>query len=161
MLVAERLAGSARGLAAERGHARSLVGDRRYGVFEELLTVALDEDDVAVELRIAVIGFDETLGVTVETTAVRVSRPLSFVAGATMTTEGADDVELRIGVPLGHVGRPLEIDLNISGTALLGSDYTLVATDTSSSVRITAADTVTLRLGQSRYAAETAVAAAR
>ena len=93
------------------------------------------------------IGFDETLGVTVETTAVRVLRPLSFVAAATTITEGADDVELHIGVPLGHVGMPLEIDLRVGGTALLGSDYTLVATDTSSSVRITATDTVTLQLG--------------
>ena len=78
---------------------------------------------------------------------MRVLQSLSFVAAASTTTEGADDVELQIGMPLGHVGRPVAIDLSIGGTALLGTDYTLVASETSGSVRFDPADSgVTLRL---------------
>ena len=52
---------------------------------------------------------------------------LTFVAATTTTTtEGGDDVELRIGLPQEHVGMSVEIELTVIGTALAGSDYTLV-----------------------------------
>ena len=55
---------------------------------------------------------------------------LSFAAATTATTtEGGDDVELRIGVPQSHVGSRVEMKLAVSGTAMAGSDYTLVAAD--------------------------------
>ena len=54
---------------------------------------------------------------------------LSFVVVMADTTdEGGDDVELRIGLPQGHVGSRVEIELTVIGTALAGSDYTLAAT---------------------------------
>ena len=53
---------------------------------------------------------------------------LSLVAVTTDTTaEGGDDLELRIGLPPSDVGSRVEIELTVIGTALAGSDYTLVA----------------------------------
>ena len=149
LLVAEPIAGSAGYWLPSVALPAELSTTGEAGVFEGLLRVALDEDDVAVELRIDVVGFDAMLGIIVETTAVRVLRSLSFVAGAAMTTEGADDVELRIGIPLGHVGRSLEIDLNISGTALLGSDYRLIVADPAPGIALSfdMPEVATLRLG--------------
>ena len=55
---------------------------------------------------------------------------LSFAAATTTTTtEGGDDVELRIGVPQSHVGSRVEMELAVTGTALDGSDYALIAAD--------------------------------
>ena len=51
------------------------------------------------------------------------------VATNDSTNEGGDDVELRIGVPQSHVGSRVEMKLAVSGTAMAGSDYTLVAAD--------------------------------
>ena len=53
---------------------------------------------------------------------------LSLVAVTTDTTaEGGDDLELRIGLPLSPVGRRVEIELIGSGTAVRGTDYSLIA----------------------------------
>ena len=99
------------------------------------------------ELRIGVIGFAEGEGVIVQTAVVQVLQPLSFIAAASMTIEGADGVELQIGVPQGHVGRPVDIDLNTAGTAQLGTDYTLVSLEALGSVSIDETTSgVTLRL---------------
>ena len=143
LLVAELLTDSA-GASVDSPAALSATDET--GVFEGRLTVALDEDDTAVELRIEVTGFTDTEGIIIQTAVVRVWPALSFVAAASTTTEGADDVELQIGVPQGHVGRPVDIDLNIGGTALLGTDYTLVS-ETPGSVSIAETDSgVTLQL---------------
>ena len=147
LLVAELSTGSASYWLPSVASPAALSATDGTGVFEGRLTVALDEDDAAVELRVGVIGFAEGEGIIVETAVVRVLQSLSFVAAATTTTEGATGVELQIGVPQGHVGLAVEIDLNIAGTALLGTDYTLVSLETSGSVSIDkAASGVTLRL---------------
>ena len=147
LLVAERVAGSARYWLPSVDMPAALSATGETGVFEGQLRVALDEDDTSVELRIAVIGFAQAQAVIVETAVVRVLQALSFIAAASTVTEGADGVELQIGLPQGHVGRSVEIDLNIAGTALLGTDYTLVAGETSGSVSIDETTSgVTLRL---------------
>ena len=67
---------------------------------------------------------------------------LSFVAVTTDTViiadEGGADVELRIGLPLSHVGSRVEIELTGSGTAVWGTDYRIIAAD--STPRITLGD---------------------
>ena len=67
---------------------------------------------------------------------------LSFVAVTTDTViiadEGGADVELRIGLPLSHVGSRVEIELTGSGTAVRGKDYRIIAAD--STPRITLGD---------------------
>ena len=147
LLVAELLSGSARSWLPSVSSPAALSATGETGVFEGRLTVALDEDDTAAELSIGVIGFTEGEGIIVAPAVVRVLQPLSFVAVAAATTEGADGVELQIGVPQGHVGMPVEIDLNLAGTALLGTDYTLVSLETPGSVSIDeTASGVTLRL---------------
>ena len=64
------------------------------------------------ELSIGVTGFTEAQGIIIDAAVVQVWQSLSFIAAASTTTEGADGVELQIGVPQGHVGRPVDIDLN-------------------------------------------------
>ena len=146
LLVAEPIAGSVRYWSPSVARPAVLSATDETGVFEGRLRIALDADNTAAELRIGVIGF-QAQGIIVETAVVRVLQSLSFVAAASTTTEGADDLELQIGLPLGHVGRPVEIDLSIGGTALYDSDYTLVASETSGSVRFDETDSgVTLRL---------------
>ena len=147
LLVAEPIAGSVRYWSPSVAKPAALSATDETGVFEGRLRVALDKDDTAAALRIGVIGFPQAHGIVVETTVVRVLQSLSFVAAASTTTEGADGVELQIGLPLGHVGLPVEIDLSLGGTALYDSDYTLVASETSGSVRFDETDSgVTLRL---------------
>ena len=67
---------------------------------------------------------------------------LSFVAVTTDTViiadEGGADVELRIGLPPSHVGSRVEIELTGSGTAVRGTDYRIIAAD--STPRITLGD---------------------
>ena len=146
LLVAEPTAGSVRYWSPSVARPAVLSATDEIGVFEGRLRIALDADNTAAELRIGVIGF-QAQGIIVETAVVRVLQSLSFVAAASTTTEGADGVELQIGLPLGHVGRPVEIDLSLGGTALYDSDYTLVASETSGSVRFDETDSgVTLRL---------------
>ena len=147
LLVAEPIAGSVRHWSPSVAQPAALSATGETGVFEGRLRVTLDTDDTAAELRIGVIGFPQAQGIAVETTVVRVLQSLSFIAAASMTTEGADDLELQIGMPLGHVGLPVEIELSLGGTALYDSDYTLVASETSGSVSIDETDSgVILRL---------------
>ena len=146
LLVAELLTGSARDWSPSVESPAALSATGEIGVLEGQLMVALDEEDTAVELSIGVIGFAEGEGVIVDTAVVQVLQSLSFIAAATTTTEGADGVELQIGLPQGHVGMSLEIDLSIGGTALYDSDYTLVS-ETPGSVSIDETTSgVTLRL---------------
>ena len=136
LLVAEPIAGSVRYWFPSVAQPAVLSATGETGVFEARLRVTLDADDTAAELRLGVIGFAQAQEIVVETAVVRVLQSLSFVAVASTTTEGADGVELQIGLPLGHVGRSVEIDLSLDGTALYDSDYTLVASETSGSVSI-------------------------
>ena len=136
LLVAEPIAGSVRYWFPSVAQPAVLSATGETGVFEGRLMVALDEDTTAASLRIGVIGFAQTQGIIIETAVVQVLQSLSFVAVASTTTEGADDVELQIGLPQGHVGRSVEIDLSIAGTALYDSDYTLVVPETSGGLTI-------------------------
>ena len=53
---------------------------------------------------------------------------LSLVAVTTDTTaEGGDDLELRIGLPPSDVGSRVEVELTVIGTAVRGTDYSLIA----------------------------------
>ena len=71
---------------------------------------------------------------------------LSFVASTTVV-EGGDDVELRIGVLLNHVGRRVEIELTGSGTAVRGTDYSLIAADPAQGIALgDGITTITLRV---------------
>ena len=55
---------------------------------------------------------------------------LTFVAVTTDTTvEGGDDVELRIGLPSQFEGKQLVLQLVAGGTAVRGTDYSLIAAD--------------------------------
>ena len=55
----------------------------------------------------------------------------TFVAVTTDTTvEGGDDVELRIGLPSQFAGKQLVLQIVAGGTAVRGTDYSLVAADT-------------------------------
>ena len=65
----------------------------------------------------------------------KAAQPVELGAGQIFTpttdtvTEGADDVEWSILLPPAHEGLPLALELAVSGTALAGADYTLVAAD--------------------------------
>ena len=72
---------------------------------------------------------------------------LTFVAATTdTTTEGGDDVELSIGLPQSHVGSRVEIELTVISTALAGSDYTLVAADSTPAITLGTGQNSTLTL---------------
>ena len=80
---------------------------------------------------------------------------LSFVAVTTDTTaEGGDDLALRIGLPPSDVGSRVEIELTVIGTALAGSDYTLVAADSTPAITLGAGGNSTLTLSVESAPAE-------
>ena len=64
-----------------------------------------------------------------------VAQPIELSAGPFLTastdtvTEGAEEAQLSIWLPLAHAGLQVELELAVSGTALEGSDYTLEAAD--------------------------------
>ena len=72
---------------------------------------------------------------------------LTFVAATTTTTtEGGDDVELRIGVPQSHVGSRVEMVLTGSGTAVRGTDYSLIAADSEQGIVLGGGENSTITL---------------
>ena len=72
---------------------------------------------------------------------------LSFAAATTTTTtEGGDDVELRIGVPQSHVGSRVEMVLTGSGTAVRGTDYSLIAADSEQGIVLGGGENSTITL---------------
>ena len=134
MLLAELVGGSAEVWQPSTDLPELLSGTVVPGVFAGVLRVMLGESDVWAALRIGVSGFDGAGEVVVDTTAVRIIRSLNFSATGSTTTEGAAGVELHIGLPLGHVGLGVEMDLRVSGTALAGLDYMLLAADSTSGI---------------------------
>ena len=50
---------------------------------------------------------------------------LFFSASTDTVTEGAEETQLSIVLPLVHTGRQVELEFAVSGTALEGLDYTL------------------------------------
>ena len=147
-LVAERVAGSAASWTPQPSQPEALFGTDRAGVFGGLLRVTLGEDDGSAQLRVGVVGGDESAQVVVNTTTVEVVRMLDFGAAGTLLREGMDGVELRIGIPLAHVGAALELELVASGAARMDLDYTLVAAVPEQGIELlaTSANTVTLRV---------------
>ena len=72
---------------------------------------------------------------------------LSFTASTYHVTEGAEDTQLSIMLPLAHIGLQVEMELTVSGTALAGSDYTLVAADSEQGIVLgDGTTTITLRV---------------
>ena len=138
LLVAEPIAGSLADWSPTADQPQALNETDQRGVFTGRLSARLGADDAAVRLRIGVVGFEMGLGIVVESTVVEVLRipALAFTAGAARLTEGGDDVELRIALPLSHIGSRVEMVLTGSGTARLGSDYSLVVADSSQNIVI-------------------------
>ena len=134
MFFAELIRGSAASWSPTQNLPQPLSGTTEAGVFTGLLRVSLGEDDIFAVLRIGVSGFNEAAGIVVATTEVRVARLLSFTAAASTTTERAAGIALRIGLPLAHRGRQVVMTVSVGGTAELGLDYTLVATDSAQGV---------------------------
>ena len=147
-LVAERVAGSAASWTPQPSQPEALLGTDRVGVFAGLLRVTLGEDDGSVQLRVGVVGGDESAQAVVNTATVEVVRMLDFGAAGTVLREGMDGVELRIGIPLAHVGAALELELSASGAARMDLDYSLVAAVPEQGIELLAAstNTVTLRV---------------
>ena len=71
-----------------------------------------------------------------------------LIASTDTVTEGAADVQLSIFSPLAHAGRQLELELAVSGDALVDTDYTLVAADMAQGIMLSgeANSTITLRV---------------
>ena len=70
---------------------------------------------------------DSTPSIRVVAQSVELIDGLSFTASTDTLTEGGEAAQLSIVLPAAHAGLPLELELAIGGTALAGSDYTLVA----------------------------------
>ena len=85
----------------------------------------------------------------VELTTAEIAAPeLLFTASADTVTEGAEEAQLSILLPLSHTGLRVELELAVSGTAVEGSDYTLEAADPEQGIVLggEANSTITLRV---------------
>ena len=72
-----------------------------------------------------------------------------FLSASTDTlTEGAEEAQLSILLPLTHAGLQVELELAVGGTVLAGADYTLVAADPQQGIVLSgeATDEITLRV---------------
>ena len=145
-LVATLVGGSAASWSPTSSMPGSLVRTTELGVFEGLLRVNLGENDPAAAFRIGV-RVSGVLGeVVVETTVVDVVRMVGFTATTATLTEGMDAVELRIEPPLHPIGSRIEIDFAVSGTAMMGSDYTLLAASTQPGIMLASDSTAVITL---------------
>ena len=71
-----------------------------------------------------------------------------FSASTDTVTEGTDEAQLSIWLALAHTGLEVELELAVIGTALAGSDYTLVAAEPGQGIVLggEANSTITLRV---------------
>ena len=83
----------------------------------------------------------------------RLAQPVELIDGLflaapidTVVTEGAEEVPLSIWLPLAHTGLPVELELAVIGTALAGSDYTLVAADSEQGIVLGGGENSTITL---------------
>ena len=145
-LVATLVGGSAVSWSPTSSTPGSLVRTTELGVFEGLLRVNLGANDPAAAFRIGVRVPGAPGEVVVETTVVDVVRVVGFTATTATLTEGMDAVELRIGLPLHPIGSRIEIDLAVSGTAMMGVDYTLLAASTQPGIMLASDSTAVITL---------------
>ena len=98
----------------------------------------------------------ELLSASVLAPSIRlVAQPVELSVGPFLTastdtvTEGAEEAQLSVLLPLAHTGLRVEMELAASGTALAGSDYTLVAADPEQVIVLggEVTDEITLRVG--------------
>ena len=74
---------------------------------------------------------------------------LSFTATTDAAVEGEDDVGLRIGLPSQLIGQRVVLEITAGGTAVLGTDYRLIAADPEQTIVLgdsTMAVTITLEV---------------
>ena len=79
---------------------------------------------------------------------VELSAGVFLTASTDTVTEGAEEAQLSILLPVAHIGLQVEMELAVSGTAVEGSDYTLEAADPEQRIVLggEANSTITLRV---------------